>query len=81
LEDYYITKAGVEQAKNFLPAAPTNLALNSKNIFLKGRGQSGIIDLFDGRGNQWLPPITMVTQFVESLVSKNVLAISLHQRF
>jgi len=52
LEEYYIAKAGVTQAKNFEAAAPTRLPFNSKNIFLMGGGQSGIIDLFDGRGNQ-----------------------------
>jgi hypothetical protein len=64
LDQYYIAKARVTQAKNFEAAAPTRLWLNIKNIFLKHKSENGIIDLFDGKGKHRLPPITMVTQIV-----------------
>jgi hypothetical protein len=50
LDQYYIAKARVIQAKNFEAAAPTNPALKSKNIFLRPEPRSAIIDLFDGQG-------------------------------
>jgi len=67
LRDYYIAKAGVRQAKNFLPCAPTNPAFKSKNIFLRVFVIYDTMFLFDGHGNDRLLPITMATQIVATV--------------